>query len=42
MREAFFLLVQNIVEYRSPLVSISLPVKLTIFVSPLFSMGKKN
>ena len=42
MRKAFFWLVQNIAEYRSPLVSISLPVKLKIFVSSLFSMGKKN
>lgn len=40
--KAFFWLVQNIAEYRSPLVSKSLPVKPTIFVSSLFSMSKRN
>lgn len=40
--KAFFWLVQNIAEWRSSLVSKSLPVKLTIFVSSLLSMGKKN
>ena len=34
--------VQNIAEYRSPLVSKSLPVKPIIFVSFLSSMGKKK
>ena len=33
---------QNIVEYRSPLVTKSLPVKLITFVSFLFSMNKKR
>ena len=42
MRKAFFWLVQNIAEYRIPLVSKSLPVKLTIFVSFSFSKGKKD
>lgn len=42
MGKAFFWLVQNIAEYRSSLVSISLPVKLTTFVSFLFSMNKKE
>ena len=40
--KAFFRLMQNIAGHRSPLVSKSLPVKLTIFVSFLFSMSKKN
>lgn len=33
---------QNIAKWRNSLVTKSLPIKLTIFVSFLFSMGKKN